>query len=75
VKAKRPVSRSVRFDAVLVLACVGVTDGRECPEAAEYRHADPDEAVRLAREDGWTFRSGAARCPRCGCAGASFGWV
>lgn len=66
-------SRSVRIDSVLVVICVSVKAGRECGETAEFRDNDPNEAIRGAREMGWMFRAGAARCLKCGNAGRSFG--
>jgi len=65
---------SVRIRAVAVVICASRSaGGRVCGRLERYEHDEPEGSLDMARADGWTFRSGQARCRQCGNEGASFG--
>lgn len=67
-------SMRVRVELTLTCSSECVENPGEWCEVIDRYHGDTEaECMAKARGEGWMFRLGAARCPACGNAGASFG--
>ncbi len=65
-------TRSVRYLTVLKVICACQIEKSICGTSARFEYPTADKCIETARAKGWTFRTGWARCRKCGEKALSF---